>query len=307
MAETSLQTVWQRVARELGPTVVNTVVLEAVGSDPARWLISGALPHEGGEPLHVGRWVQITSGVVTGARRRIIHEVPELWAIAVDLVWPSTLAIGTGFEITYPLPITSQEGVVGLITLIQEACREVWFEDRLSIPTRRNLYAYSLEAYRDWLDSENLILRDEDGAVLFYDPPLVAGYPAQQKPWRYVGLDFRGGVPTLQIKKAYSADSSASGGFELSVMRPAYSLVSGAESTTGPAAASDTIAADADELVAVTLLRAYRYLATGAPHISDEERALYARKLPEQEAMVKATVTHYLPRDEPPAAEEVAA
>lgn len=132
---------------------------------------------------------------------------------------------------------------------------------------------------------------------MFYDPPILTGYPQQHAPWRYGEINQQAGVPTLRLRQAYGDSLDASEPAQLCVIRPVSSLVSGAESATGPSATTDTVGGDPAELQAVALLHCYRFLA-GAAYLSDSERQRYAALVPEQEAYVRANVRHWLPRDE---------
>lgn len=293
MASTSLLTLYRRVAPLLGPYQTATVGTQAVGPDPARWLISGQVRADGAPPTWEGGWVQLTSSL---AVRHVAHEEPSLGAIAVDQPFSAAQTVGTEYDLSMPLPIRTTNGVTGIVTFIQEACRDVWVEDRLDITPTINAYTYSLAAYAAWLDSEDRVLRDAAGQPLLYDPPAQADYRADLASWRYDELAFDGGSPTLKLRRAYLGSGGTA---QLAVKRPGHTLVSGVESTTGPVANADTVAADPDEIVAVTLLKCYRYLAT-ARHLTDAQRATYAGMAAAQEVLVRRDVRHYAPRDERP-------
>lgn len=281
MASTLLISLCRRVADEIGERVLTATTSVAVGPDPGRWLISSELRLDGGEPRYADAFVYIT-GI---GPARISHEVPSLGALATHV--PITTHVqGTAFEVTWPLPLFSTQGVTGLVSLVQQAGWEVWTPDRIDLTTVAGQYSYSLSAQAAWLDGEDRVLG-------LYDPSL-SGMAPEPADWRYGGLTLDGGSPTLRLTRAYLGSGGTA---QLAVLRPASSLVSGAESDVGPGGLTDTVAADPSELVAVAKLRAYRYLAQ-ATHISDEERARYAGLVGPQEAWVRASVTHYLPRDE---------
>lgn len=287
MASTEFKTLWQAVLDELGPHHVMTTGPAAVGPDPGRWLISPQARSDGHAPQFVGHWFQVNTGLASAGR--IVHEEPSLGALAVDLPVATAQSSGIEFETMYPLPITTEQGCTGVAQLIQQACREVWFPDVIDFTTARGAYTYDFSDQADWLDSEARV-------VALYDPPVAEGYPQQPAPWRYGGINFVGGAPVLRLKRAYLASGGTA---QLEVIRPAYSLINGAESTVGPAAFNDVVYADRAEIIAVTKLRAYRYLAT-AKHITDDERQRYAAMVAPQEAWVRANLRHYLPRDEAP-------
>ncbi len=296
MASTTLTTLWQRLADELGPHQTASVSTVAVGPDPARWLVNNTvMVAEGASPRYIGYFVGITSGVVQYLR--VLNDVPELGAIMLDgQLGSGTAGIGVTYEVTWPLPLFTTGAVPGLAKMIQQACRDVSFVDRIDLTTVAGSYLATVSAQLDWLDSENRVVRDAQGRPGLYDPSIDGAYPGQHAPWRYGQLRLDGGSVSLQLKRAYLSSGATA---QLEVIRPAYSLVNGAESTTGPAGPTNTIGADPTEVVAVAKLKAYQYLAT-AEHITSEERQRYAALVGPQEAWVRGNVRHYLPRDEMP-------
>lgn len=292
MASTTLAALSALVAKEIGRYLSTTVTTEAVGPDPARWLISTALRHDGGAPSWEGAFVQMTTGSVV---RRVVHEEPSLGAVAVDQIFAATQAVAAAFSLSWPLPISDTQGITGIATtFIPQALRDLSFDDALSLTTT-TAYAYTLTAQREWLTADRLrppYLRD----------PAIGTYPPQAASWRFRELSDDAGVPVLYLHRAYLSSGKTA---QLLVVRPAYTLVNGAESTTGPTATTDTVAANPEHVVQVTKLRAYRWLATAA-HVSDQERKDYADKAISQEAWVRQNVPHYLPRDEMPRAEAAA-
>lgn len=255
----------------------------AAGPDPSRWLISDYLSRDDGQKTYETHWVYI----VGRGQNRIIYEIPQLGALATQVAI-TTHILSTPFYLSWPLPLFTFHGVTGLQTFIMEASWDVWYEDLIDLTTIAGAYTYDLPTRGTWLDSEARITG-------FYDPA-IGTMPPQRAPWRYNGLSFQGGSPTLVLKRAYL---SSGGTAQLEVIRPASSFVNNDESAVGPTNITDSIYADPNEIIAVTLLRAYRYLSTAA-HISDQERQRYAAMVGPQEAWVRANVRHYLPRDERP-------
>lgn len=297
MASTALSTIYLGVATRLGQMQLAITNLLPIGADPGRWLLSQQLQSGGGEPQWVGHWAYLPTLPTLGFR--IIAEFPQFGGAVLDGLTGNGLAASTNFTLTRPLPVLTTHGVTGLIAHVQRACRDVWFEDRLDLSavTVAGAYTVSLSAQAAWLDSEDRVLKDAQGRPCLYDPPAQTGYPQQLKPARYGGLILDGGSPTLRLAWPYTTTGAVA---QLGVIRPAYSLVNAAEDPDGPSLDADLLSADATELVDVTLLHCYRYLAV-ARHISDEERQRYAALVAPQEAYVRATVRHYLPRDEMPA------
>lgn len=281
MASVTLSTLLARLAGTLGEYAPTATTSVAVGPDSSRWLISAFLRRDDGVKTYENHWAYITGF----GQDRIVHEIPELGALATQ-VPITTHVISTPFNVTWPLPFFTLHGVTGLQTMIVDAGWDVWHEDRLDITTVAGAYTYSLSTRAAWLDSEARVTG-------LYDPA-IGSMPTQSAPWRYGGLLLDGGSPTLQLRRAYL---SSGGTAQLAVIRPTSSLVNAAESTTGPTAITDTVYGDPNEIIAVALLRCYRYLSV-ATHISDQERQKYAAMVGPQEAWVRANVRHYLPRDE---------
>lgn len=282
MAGTTLQTLWRAVADELGPHQAMTTDSTPTGPDPGRWISAATLATDA--PIYAGYWYRLeASPTVSG---RVLFHEHTVGALALEVRQLVVLPTSTAFEIAWPLPIETTHGVTGLVSLLQQACRDVWFEDTIDVETVLNAYTYELSDQATWLDSEERVLG-------LLDPPVVAGYPEQPADWRYDGLSFQAGVPTLTLRDGYDNSGAF---FKLRVLRPAYSLVSGSESTTGPSSSTDVVYADRAELVAVAKLHAYRYLATATHLDSEAERARFAALVGPQEAYVRASVRHYLPR-----------
>lgn len=290
MASTALSVLWGRLADEIGPHQTMVTTTAAIGPDLGRWLISAEIRSDGAPPSYLGHFVY---GASIGSFQ-VAHEEPGLAAIAVDqVISAGAVATSTAFETSWPLPVFAvTQGVTSLAALIQQACREVWYEDRIDLTPTSGVYDVSLAAQAAWLDSEARVLG-------LYDPSIDGSLSPHRADDRYGGLTLDGGSPVLRFKRAYLSTPSASHPAQLAVIRPAGSLVSGAESATGPAAAADTIGADPTEIVAVAKLKAYRYLAT-ARHVSAEERQQYAALIDPQEMWVRANIRHYFPRDEAP-------
>lgn len=284
MAVTTLSTLWRMLADLLGPHQLMTVDTTPSGPDPGRWLCSSelAVTNEG---AFTDQWYRVeTDPVVNG---RVLYEEPTVGALAMEVRQSVVIPEGTPFEVLWPLPVETAGGTPGLVSMIQQACREVWHEDSVDLTTVQGAYTYTLTGQRAWLDAESRVLD-------YLDPSVVSGYPPQSAAWRYGGLTFSAGSPTLTLADCYDQDGATA---QLRVLRPAYSLVNGAESTSGPSEPTDTIAGDPSEIVSVALLHAYRYLARAA-HLEERERQRYAAEVAPQQALVQLQVRHYLPRTE---------
>lgn len=294
MAATALSTIYNDVAARLGTMQLSITNLLPVGPDPGRWLLSQQLRSDGEGPVWMDAWAYLPSIPTLGFR--VIAEFPHIGGAMLDQLTGNGLAASTNFTLTKPLPILTTHGITGLIPLAQQACREVSYEDTLDLTPAANVYTVDLSAQQAWLTEER-VCRLADGSPAFYDPPTVTGYPNQPAPDRYGEIMFAQGVPTLRLQRAYDQSLDALHPAQLCVIRPAYSLVSGAESASGPSTDAQTVGGEQEELVMVTLLHCYRYLA-GAQHISAEERQRYAGLVAPQLDWVRSNVKHWLPRDE---------
>ena len=295
MASTSLQTLYLRVGAMLGTLQAAITNLQPIGPDPGRWLLSPQLQSSGEPPYWQDFWVYLPTMPTIGFR--IVAEYPQFGGAVLDgLTGGVGLAAGTQFILSKPLPILTTHGVTGLMTLVQRASWDVWYEDTLDLTPAAGAYTVDLSSYKAWLTEER-VCRDGQGRPLYYDPPIVTGYPQQPAHWRYGEINQQAGIPTLRLTRAYLSSLDATAPAQLCVLRPAGSLVSGAEATLGLTTDAQTIGGDPEELVQVTLLRAYEYLAVAA-FLSAEERQRYAALVEPQRAWVLAHVKHYLPRDE---------
>ena len=306
MPAVSLSTLYRAVARELGPVGIPTTTATAVGPDPARWIIAvqSAAPTvriDGAPPERwVGAWAYLATGALATQQRRVAWSVPEAGALAMDALFGDTVATGVEVVLSYPLPVIGQHDSVGLADIVRMALRDLWAEDYLDLTTVAAQREYSLSTYTDWLNRDDRILG-------LYDPPRFAGAPRRPSRFGERGrgwdVKFDGGAATLQLLDAAYAASGFT--FQLRVRRPAYSLVSGSESTTGPTTDAATVTAELDDVVVVSLLHAYRALA-GYRWLPEDERQRFAGLIPEQEARARA-LRSYEPREQPAAAGQEAA
>lgn len=297
---TTLATLYQRTADELGPHYTMAVSTVATGPDPARYLLNNvSLIGQGQAPRYRDYFVAITSGVLQYLR--VAEDYPQMGALMLDgQLGSGAAAIGVTFELSWPLPLFTTGAIPGIADkMILQACRDVYYEDTIDLTPSAGDYTVDLSY--GWLVSEDLILRDPQGRPLFYDPPITTGYPQRQASWRYGELNFQAGVPSIRLTQAYGDSLDSSAPAQLAVLRPAYSLVNGLEHVTGPLVAANTISADPTEIVEVAKLKAYEYLAT-ASHVTGEERQRYAGLVEPQRAYVRSVVRHYRPQQAPQAA-----
>lgn len=94
------------------------------------------------------------------------------------------------------------------------------------------------------------------------EPSPIAGRRPINAGWRGWRLDPNGPTSTLRFDAPFS---TASGNLTLGVLRPADTLINGADSTTGLVAESDTAVPTIDEVVTVYLMLAQRALMARQP------------------------------------------
>lgn len=303
MPADTLETQRRAVATRLGRYALMTTTATPTAADAARWLVFApsvgqSAKQDGSDRItFVGDWAYLSSGAREGTQRRLVDEAPG-GAVAADSNWGDAIASGVEVEVTYPLPSIGQHGVIGLSDLVRMALRDLWSEDYLDITTVADQQEYSLSNYTHWLRDERIL-----GLL---DPPRGTGRPKTRSRFgrRGQGWDVRfdGGTPTLVLlDRGYPVAGYT---LQLHVRRPAYTLVSGSESLTGPTIDAHTTTADLSDLVEVALLYAYRLLSTYT-WLPADERARYAGLIAEQEAKV-ARLDRYDPRERPAAAEEAA-
>lgn len=292
---TTMETLYRALGEELGTLGIVTTSAVAVGPDPTRWVIASPTT---GDTLRVdgdpsmrweGAWLYVANGAQAGAQRRCVFARPELGALAMDAPFATALAASVETVVTTPFPVTRQHDVPGLLQLVVQGLRDFWVEDLVAVTTVAGATSYGLSAQAGWLDGR-------DRVIELIEPPLVADYAGRPRtaPWE---LRVVAGVPTLVLLTRPWRTSGYTA--YLRVRRPAYTLVGGAESTTGPTATTDTVLAQVADAVPVGLLHAYRWL-SGWGELSAAERDRYGKLIPMQEALVRDRLgERYRPRMRP--------
>lgn len=201
-----------------------------------------------------GRWLYVASGVGIGQQRRVVRGsfVPSTGTVTVELGL-TTPSVNDLIELTSLFPCESQVSGedTSYNTLIRRALSRLLAPDRISATFAGGTTA-SLASFAYWLDRPERLVR-----VL--EPAPVSGYQPIPCDWRGPQLILDGGSPVLQINAPYT------GSLTLEVLRPGDSLVSGAESTTGPTSETATCLPSVNDTVAVALLEAYQALASRSP------------------------------------------
>lgn len=213
-----------------------------------------------------GAYVYVQSGTGVG----------EQWVVKENSYVASTGTIttqrSTGFdtsptagsviEITRLFPSISTATATGTQTedtdyrtLVNRALSYLLVPDQISVTTVADQQEYSLSTYAAWLDRPARL-----AAVL--DPPRATGWPSKRT-WRRWELNLDGPTPSLVfIDRAYPTSGAT---FELDVLRPADTLISGVESSTGLASDTDTAVPAVNDVVTVGLMLAYESLANRSP------------------------------------------
>jgi hypothetical protein len=208
-----------------------------------------------------GAFVCAVTGAVPGQQRRVrtAGYAPSTGTLTVYPAWNAPDVLDE-VDITRLFPVitasanVSPAGDVDYRTLTNRALERYPVPDRLALTTVSGQYAYSLAAYGHWISSE-----DHVGRLL--GPPILSGYPpAEETRWRFGRIAFDGGAPTLYLRAPYTTDGET---FLLDVVRPASSLVNGAESTTGLSAFTDAVADQVrlEDFLVLGMDEAYRALA----------------------------------------------
>lgn len=213
-----------------------------------------------------GAYIYVASGSGAG-QQRVVKEnsyVPSTGTLTVQNSsgWDATLAAGDQVEITRLFPAyadaasaSSLGADTGYRSLINRALSYLLVPDQISVTTVADQQEYSLSTYAYWLDrAERLI------GVL--DPPRATGWPTKPT-WRRWELNLDGGSPTLQfLDRAYPVSGAT---FELNVLRPADTLISGSESSSGLTSDAATAVPAVNDVVTVGLMLAYEALANRSP------------------------------------------
>lgn len=213
-----------------------------------------------------GAYIYVASGSGAG-QQRVVKEnsyVPSTGTLTVQNSsgWDATLAAGDQLEITRLFPAyadASSSSSLGADndyrSLVNRALSYLLVPDQISVTTVADQQEYSLSTYAYWLDRPER-LRD----VL--DPPRATGWPTKPT-WRRWELNLDGPTPSLQfIDRAYPTSGAT---FELNVLRPADTLISGAESSSGLTSDTATAVPAVNDVVTVGLMLAYEALANRSP------------------------------------------
>lgn len=207
-----------------------------------------------------GTFLYINNTAAAGQQRNTVlgSYVPSTGTLGVTPIWTTTPTAGANLEVTRLFPSIQESlgsGQVGYRDLILKALRYLTVVDHIDLTSVADQQSYSLSAYAAWLSRPERVLQ-----VL--DPPRYPAWPRRVTYRRWL-VELDGGTPTLRFAdRAYRANGFT---FQLTVRRPGWSLVNGAESASGPSADSDIILPEIEEIVTVGLACAYEALANRTP------------------------------------------
>lgn len=201
-------------------------------------------------------WVMSVSGAAVGEIRRVLIEDALNLTTGELIVAPpfsAQLASGVEVEISRLLPPDDDDGWPGARTCLNNALREMWTPDRLSITGVAGQPSYSLSTYEEWLDPAAVLeLRRQA-----LDSTLNS-FPAGR-------FDAVRDADTLTLQVAPTLPGSDASTLE--VFRPldTWIKVGGvwSASTVGYVNDSDEALVSPDLLVIVALAHAYAALASG--------------------------------------------
>ena len=191
-----------------------------------------------------GRWAYISDGFAVGVGTTVKPGgyAPSTGTLTVAKFWDTTPHVGDELELTGLFPSIS--GLPGADTdyrtLVNRALARLLLEDRIDVTTVADqwTYTFALATY-PWLDRMTRVM-----GVL--DPPRATGLP-RRPTWRPHTWKIDGGALTLEFAARPYPTSGAT--FQIAVLRPADTLVNGADSTTGLSVDSDTAVPSVEEVV----------------------------------------------------------
>jgi hypothetical protein len=260
----SLQNVRRILAKAINSlTLVTTTSAGATGGTS---IIATRLRTAVDANRHHHVWVMPVSGAAVGQLSRVQIESAlnlNTGELTVSPPFSAQIASGVDVELHRLLPPVDDDGWTGLLTCINNALREMWTTDRLSITGVAGQPSYSLSAYEEWLDPEAILELRRQALDTTLNPfPAGTFSPVRDADSLTVQI-----APTLA-----TGDAST-----LEVFRPldTWIKVGGvwAASTVGMVNDSDEALINPDLLVAVALAHVYAALAAGPDGSRYDDRA----------------------------------
>lgn len=301
MPSTAVVTARRDLARSLDDLGIAQVTSATTTAFTAALLIDGIASPD--TTRFNGRWAYTSYGALPaptggGQQRRVRNGsyVGSTGTVTIDPAWTAPTA-GVEVELTGLFPANPQIGEDGsYLGHLRAASDRILVEDHIDVTTTetsgRPTQAYLLSD-QPWLDRPERILAVKD-------PPRAVGYPFRPT-WRRWSAKFEQGAVFIEFEdRAYPAGSL----FQVQVLRPASSLINGAESPIGVLLDTDTLNVVNRDWVDTALVYAYQALFNRNRGRPDGG---YYQKWKDQLAWVERNVKGYDGgAPQPPAAAEAA-
>lgn len=251
------QTLWLRLARELGRLHLTQVSTTATHGEAARVILGDELrDDEAGYDYLPNPWVYVYSGAQSGMQRRALRDdaryVGNYGALTLSRPFAAAVTAGSQLAISSPLPIKAHLGVKGVIDFVGEGLERLWVVARLAF-TGNATYSYDLAAY-PWLTQY-----EQTRGI--YDTRFLSS----TQPPRLSSLGYR--ISTNGVTRALIPQTlyNTSETFYLEVLVRGDRLVYDGASWSyldTPGVTDDTyqVAADIEHVVAIGMAKALAYL-----------------------------------------------
>lgn len=242
----------QALARSFDDLGVYTVLASTSTATTVHELLNST-PNGSGR-RYDGRWAYISGGVAVGAGTHVRPAglVPSTGVLTMARFWDTIPVANDILELTGLFPAVPGLGEdTDYRTLINRALGRLLVEDRLDVTTVADQWTYSLSAY-PWLDRMTRVM-----AVL--DPPRATGLPRRET-WRPHHWTIDQGAMTLEFDARPYPTSGAT--FQVKVLRPANTLITGTESSVGLVSDDETAVPSVEEVVTVARMFAFETLLT---------------------------------------------
>jgi hypothetical protein len=229
----------------------------------------------------------------TGQQRRVRTDGfdPATGTLTLATTWTDPTD-GTEIEVSRLLAVAADTpgGETTWNECIRRACAKVLVPDRIPIAISTT-EQYDLSAY-PWLDRQERLVR-------VTEPP-AAGFTQVPSDWRDWRLAFYAGSPLLEMRVPFT---SLGGNLILDVLRPADTLISGAETApgTGPTLDTQTVNVGIEELVVLGTLEAATALMSRNPGRPGQWEGRYKEARERAEQLYHFDGAFYKPKAAAPA------
>ena len=216
--------------------------------------------------------------------------IPGTGSLTITPGWTVVPTTGQTLYVTRRFPI-GPSATPGEDTpyqwFVQESLKHLVDRDVITLAIT-SADAYSLATYQFWLDRQERLIG-------IREPAPISGRRAVDASWRRPRIEREGTTVYLKLDAPFA--SGVSGNLTLDVLRPAFTLVSGSESTTGPTADAQTVEANPDDVQTGVLAFIYFALANRQQSSPDGANwaAMYAAQKAEFEGLAAFDRTRSLP------------